>query len=738
MEIFLFLFIFILKIILAYNKEVITNFTKLIELINEINVTSNESKKIIESTKALLEEYPFTNILKDPPKINGKNYFVSVDLLSNLDSLQSEIEKKSSMKYYEFYQKYYKIIKQTNDNHVHMEYEKNDTLKDVKIYSPIVIKTIDENKKLFLKLNPNIKNPEIVPNYDKINNKVNVSINKINDKNPFEFIRNFCKDYFTFKNKNAKFTYTKKKLYNYYLKECPMNSDEFNLTIKYDDNDIIETMFIGEVDTNNNQNNSNKSFEYFWNFKNEEKENIKKGNITNPNLLNKLQESKYINKTIFRNFDEGIKWDYDKGSFKCRVDKKKSVNVYFQNSFDFNFDFKEIIKECQNKFLSNDYPIIIIENFNGGGSIQFSILFSEIVQNLYNNQLKCSIKIGKYTEDISEKIYEEFLKENGDNYQSNKEFLKDYTTDELSDDNEYNRTKQKPFQLKNVQDYKDCIIRDKYKKPTEIIIFTDGYSFSATSFFIKSLYHFGGAIIVGFNGDPDTEKKDFDASQSPTFTFVFNNFPEIQIQELEDLGNFGYYFDQISYGPSYKNQYIEGKLDYPEEFSVTPVDERVNIYDEYDDTLYEKFIDKAKKIFEKYNKDGNCNKDNKNLKMLNTECDKNFDKYTKGGYECGKNGKWSDKCKPFYCHKNYYFDYVNQKCVKDVIAEKYSIYFSESKTTEEKKIEELEGEIKKLENELKKEKNHDDPYKTPFIILLIIDIIILVVSLYFCCCKNND
>ena len=62
--------------------------------------------------------------------------------------------------------------------------------------------------------------------------------------------------------------------------------------------------------------------------------------------------------------------------------------------------------------------------------------------------------------------------------------------------------------------------------------------------------------------------------------------------------------------------------------------------------------------------------------MLNKECDKNFNNVTHGGYECGKDGKWTKNCKPFYCHKNYYFDYVSQKCVKDVIAEKYSIFYS--------------------------------------------------------------
>ena len=72
-----------------------------------------------------------------------------------------------------------------------------------------------------------------------------------------------------------------------------------------------------------------------------------------------------------------------------------------------------------------------------------------------------------------------------------------------------------------------------------------------------------------------------------------------------------------------------------------------------------------------------------------------------GGYECGDDGKWSKNCKPFYCHENYYFDYVNQKCIKDIIAEKYSVYFSEEETTNEKKIKELENENKELKNEIK-------------------------------------
>ena len=43
---------------------------------------------------------------------------------------------------------------------------------------------------------------------------------------------------------------------------------------------------------------------------------------------------------------------------------------------------------------------------------------------------------------------------------------------------------------------------NRLKRPTDIIVFTDSYSFSATSFFIKGLQEIGGAIIVGYYGNP--------------------------------------------------------------------------------------------------------------------------------------------------------------------------------------------------------------------------------------------
>ena len=120
----------------------------------------------------------------------------------------------------------------------------------------------------------------------------------------------------------------------------------------------------------------------------------------------------------------------------------------------------------------------------------------------------------------------------------------------------------------------------------------------------------------------------------------------------------------------------------PREYLINEVDERVNIYQKYDDTLYNSFIQEAKKIFKKYNEEQKCNP--KNL-LLTYEPDnkacysfKNFP-HSHGGYECDINTKkWSNRCKPFYCDIGFYFDNYQNKCIRDVCTEgnNFSIFMN--------------------------------------------------------------
>ena len=201
MEINLLLFFFIIKLISADDYNIITDFNQLIQSINNNYINFNDSKIIIDSVKTIMNEYPFINILKDPPKIDGKEYFKKVDIIKELDDFQSNIEK-NSINFYEYYQRYLKIICDANDLHIGFTYSgKIDYLKYIIILSPFEM-IIDKDKKLFLSPNSLFKFlgiEDIIPGYKTIIDKANVQIKTINDIDPFEFIRNFCKDYFNIK-----------------------------------------------------------------------------------------------------------------------------------------------------------------------------------------------------------------------------------------------------------------------------------------------------------------------------------------------------------------------------------------------------------------------------------------------------------------------------------------------------------------------------------------------------------
>ena len=205
---------------------------------------------------------------------------------------------------------------------------------------------------------------------------------------------------------------------------------------------------------------------------------------------------------------------------------------------------------------------------------------------------------------------------------------------------------------------------DKLKRPTDIIIFTDSYSFSATSFFIKGLQETGSVITVGYFGNPKSDEV-MDASQSPSSVMTFHMSVEIQ-----NLFQLGFFVVGISASESFSYNY-KNKNAIPLEYDFDPIDERVEIYNSYSDNNYQNFIDKGKEIFKKYNQEKKCNKKNKIL-LFDPNDGKtcyNFqdDKHAHGGYECGNDGYWNEKvCKKYYCDIGYYFDTYEGKCKIDL------------------------------------------------------------------------
>ena len=216
---------------------------------------------------------------------------------------------------------------------------------------------------------------------------------------------------------------------------------------------------------------------------------------------------------------------------KYKVDEDKKYNVIIQKSFDFH-EYKNIFKffdKMMEKFSQNTFPIIVIESYNGGGNFVYSSILQKVLN--YKSAKKRVIVSTKFN-NKNEEILNNVIVYNKDTckeeriYKDKVFFKESYNiiTNFYLMFNTYKRIDE-PLKKYNHSD----------RKPTDIIVFTDGYSFSVTSSFIKDLQETGNAIIVGYNGIPSERRKKekFNGSQSPTSVKNLNeeypNDPDIII-----------------------------------------------------------------------------------------------------------------------------------------------------------------------------------------------------------------
>ena len=198
------------------------------------------------------------------------------------------------------------------------------------------------------------------------------------------------------------------------------------------------------------------------------------------------------------------------------------------------------------------------------------------------------------------------------------------------------------------------LIKKKLKnqrKPTDIIVFTDGYSFSSGAFLIKYLQYHGGAITAGYFPNQIIKKENFDSGSCASGLYSPDVIDYFELEEFKALNKLNYSMSVAGVQFFFESN----DLTHPLEYAVSPVDEIVNIYPELDylnDLLlqddYDKFINASFKILDKYKT--KCNPDNKKLLLLTNKCDGKFgNNYTHGGYKCGNNGYWTEECVPSYC-----------------------------------------------------------------------------------------
>ena len=205
-----------------------------------------------------------------------------------------------------------------------------------------------------------------------INNAIqkNCVISLINDKDPFDFIQSFGKEFYDFKNKHAWFTTVLKYSSGFPLYFLPLNETELIIKVTLsNDNEMSIPYFIyinpySEMSKYNNENNNN------------------------------------------------LEWNYSTNGFKCRVDEKKKYNVFYQNTFLFKEEqnIKEIVYNCTKLFHENDYKIIGIESGNEGGMGTIGIYLEQLLQpKICTNKMLFSLRKNDFLKDNFDFVKNNYL-----------------------------------------------------------------------------------------------------------------------------------------------------------------------------------------------------------------------------------------------------------------------------------------------------------------------------------------
>ena len=661
------------------------------------DIPKSYTENIISNLVSIINAYVFLDIAQNPQIFNTKHSTHSpIDLISSLNNV-----KKENRQYYEFYREIREILGSTRDMHLNIYSflsPNGKILEGVTGCIPfrfVVDKDPSDNKiKVFIEYFEDCANfySNDIKEYVKTKSETKTPLKLINGKDPFEYIQNWGRNFYTAKSPHGHFSIVKKDIYAFYFYSYPLTPEELNIKYEFESKDGKEDFIILDyyIFVPNIQQ-SKKIYDYnnhlFFSLNNDSlleflKEEMKKynNNINIPNIfemLEKYNKKKGIFKGNSRT-NNVIKWDFETleaDGIKCRVDEDNKVNVFLQQNFLLHFDnATDTILQCIELFYSNDYPIIGIENLNGGGDILLAKIFHQLLQVKILDRMHFSGRnTDFYKQELKDYVSEIFNVETCKAFNDIDDLMNDGITDDYSTKNKsifHKRTKTFDYGSKQFRD----LIHDKrkyyydngyLKRPTDIIIFTDGFSFSATSLFIKGFQKTGGAILVGFNGNPTLSNDLFDASQSPTNVMNFDMSVEIQ-----NLFQLGFVVIGISASESFSYNY-KNKNAIPLEYDFDPIDERVEIYNSYSDNNYQNFIDKGKEIFKKYNQEKKCNKKNKIL-LFDPNDGKtcyNFqdDKHAHGGYECGNDGYWNEKvCKKYYCDIGYYFDTYEGKCKIDL------------------------------------------------------------------------
>ena len=162
--------------------------------INSVPITEDWNQKVVASMREYLDAYVYKDILKNPPQVDGKDYFPKVDLDDKLDAIDT-----TNLNFYEQYQKFVDVVKSTYDQQLTFSLKSisetvNYYIDNIEIGLPFII-SMKSQDTYYFKINSLIY--DNYPDWEAtelndIKEHDGHTVTSVNGQSPYEFVKSFA------------------------------------------------------------------------------------------------------------------------------------------------------------------------------------------------------------------------------------------------------------------------------------------------------------------------------------------------------------------------------------------------------------------------------------------------------------------------------------------------------------------------------------------------------------------
>jgi len=618
-------------------------------------------RAIIQTLEAVRDYYPFTDIAQKPPS-EPAGYFTKMDFTKGLEDLKKTFENASTIS--TVYRPTMKLINGFRDGRFslmvdHVSGQFDNFFATVVGVLPFECRLeVGENgTRLFLD-NPvmDFLGMSIADTIRSLT-RSGFHVVSIDDIDPIEYLTKFFGDYDIMKSPQASLYYTLK------------HSQEFPL-LKFPLDDIFQTHYLVF------SNDPPTKVSFHIGFQNLNVDASYSVTLDDWISNSSIEEEKKAKKAI-ENFKPRATPQEGQTVFckQITLDDSKVMNfmeiLAFDSSktYDKNLDtFVQELVECMTEFDKNDAPITVVLPSNGGGSVVLAAAVQALLLPSSDFRVAAAMRKSEVSKTIGPDVSSAYgfaLDTEKCDTMSKKEFgtfWADTVVDDFGDGVKHERTKQTLLDMKSsLKKLLPYALKKNVRKPTDIVVVTDGFCFGACALFVDNIIRSGAAIVAGF-GATIPGKELFAAGQGTTGVIdPAKMFPELN--NMTEL--YGLRFST----PVFETFDVSADMNVatPSEYMVYSTDVHTGFYGGfvyYSEEHRQNMAIKTSAVHELFKT--KCNAKNKRLLLVTDKCSSKESNAVLSGYVCGENGEWdATTCKVATCESGYVVDFANNKCVQN-------------------------------------------------------------------------